>query len=217
MGILAGESSRESSDHRVEQSANTDTSKPQSRTVSELELSLEIEKLKYRVLEQEHALKYQEMRLAGGQNQQNDYPAIGRAIDYNPESMGPQTISKPSISSRSMKNDETVVKQQETEDVVDDHVDSEESLQPDSNEIKSNDLEEEDAVHDDNAKTIESQESELTPNENHEDTPVNETAILDDQPPIDQPSTDEENVTEKEPLVLPSLFDPPLKTPEELS
>ena len=210
MGILVGESSSESN-HRVEQSENTDTNQPRGRTISELELSLEIEKLKYRVLEQEHALKYQEMRLTGGQNQQIDYAAMGRAIDYSPESTDYQTISKASIPSKVISNHEKV-QPQETVDLVDNHVDSDESPQLDSDSISSNDLEEEESLLDANSTTVEAQESEVALNKTDEETLVNETASLDDQSPID-----EENSTTKEPIVLPSLFDPPLKPPGELS
>ena len=210
MGILTGESSSESN-HRVEQSENTDTNQPRGRTISELELSLEIEKLKYRVLEQEHALKYQEMRLTGDQNQKIDYAAMGRAIDYSPESTDYQTISKASIPSKVIGNHEKV-QPQETVDLVDNHVDSDESPQLDSDSISSNDLEEEESLLDANSTTVEAQESEVALNKTDEETLVNETASLDDQPPID-----EENSTTKEPIVLPSLFDPPLKPPGELS
>jgi tetratricopeptide (TPR) repeat protein len=211
MSKLAGVSNNESPD--TSQSSDHDISRDKrDRTISELEMSLEIERLKYRVLEQEHALKYQEMRLAGDQNRI-------RAIDYNPESINSQTISSRNFRS-SHRKDEEPVGRSESKDLSaepeQEHIDDDElpSLDLVNTELSSSGQEHLDleiTVVSGNKETPlgEVDDNVIAANENNEEVPAaNETT-----------TTENENETKAlpEPISLPALFDPPLKPPVELS
>lgn len=213
MSKLAGVSNNESPD--TSQSSDRDISRDKrDRTISELEMSLEIERLKYRVLEQEHALKYQEMRLAGDQNRI-------RAIDYNPESINSQTISSRNFPSSHRKDEEPVGRSESNDlsaEPEQEHIDDEElpSLDLVNTELSSSDQEHPDleiTAVSGNKETplgeVDDNVIAANENENNEEVPAaNETT-----------TTENENETKAipEPISLPALFDPPLKPPVELS
>lgn len=215
MSKLAGEITIEASEHQTDQHTYDRASKSKSdRTVSELELSLEIERLKYRVLEQEHALKFQEMRLGGGQNQ-IDYAAIGRnTIDYKPESRSTQTSIKP-IESGTPTHDEESLNDEsfgqiEIEESSPEQVDDStgESLLDDSDESNTNDVS---APENTTESLDEVDEAVLSLNATEKDASDNESLTSDEADVVAEISP------EPEPITLPSLYNPPPKPPVDLS
>lgn len=211
MGQLAGENSNESPKQYAERQTRDDSTK-RDRTVNELELSLEIERLKYRVLEQEHALKYQEMRLGGCGQNENDYSAAGRAIDYSPEKVSIQP-GKP-IAGRPNHQDRPGDERDAEGFIVQVDTNTDESQPGDADETNINSFD--DVAFDTTPQTTTkySEEAETILSANDEvSSAVGETSSNNET--VDEGESKVE--PESEPITLPNLFDPPHKPPVELS
>eukprot|EP00804_Cyclotella_cryptica_P007995 CCRYP_016007-RC/>CCRYP_016007-RC protein AED:0.07 eAED:0.07 QI:85/1/1/1/1/1/4/164/1225 len=234
MSKLTGDSSDEALNSHAKQSSRSDVGEldnNKDHTVSELEMKLEIERLKYRVLEQEHKLQYHEMRLSGGQHP-TDYGAIGRVIDYQ---RGNSHISSQTISSKNILPDESVDHDVRAEQIpVPEFVDVEQEQLDDSDDTKSIEVDSQEAKISSESLSSESNSSESISSENvysesiersedeSEDHPVqinsNEKDTENNQTVADLEIHDhQENLTVVEPISLPSLFSPPLKPPVEIS
>ena len=243
MSKLTGDGSDDSLDIHTKQSSLNDVSEVdynRDRTVSELEMKLEIERLKYRVLEQEHKLQYHEMRLSGGQNP-TGYGAIGRVIDYN---QGSSHISSQPILSKNTREEESVDHARAEQISVAELVDTEQQQLVDTGDPNSFEV--------DSAETNISSESISSENISSENissenissesissesissesiaTSVDESAgqvVLTNSNEMEAESNQtaseveiddhQENLTKVEPVLLPSLFDPPLKPPVGIS
>jgi hypothetical protein len=208
MSKLVGETQKEASEYDTKQITQAN----RGRTVSELELSLEIEKLKYRVLEQEHALKYREIRL-GSDQPQLDYTPIDRSIDYSRDKMSSQTIFSNQVHN-TLRHDEEPFDQIEDQrlssikKIVSDDSSLIDLSSPDSEVVDESDV---DVPKNNSAEMIAEYENvaplNLSQDEGTEsNTIVNGEAII-----------TEENITTPEPITLPSLFDPEHKPPLPLS
>jgi hypothetical protein len=250
MNKLAGGHSDEEFMVRDNQPSGSDSSNAyRDRTVSELEMKLEIEKLKYRgellcllsvmlccissfcffltaVLEQEHALKYQEMRLGGGHNPA-DFGAIRQAIDY---SRGSSHVSPDSISGNYRTIDD--VDTQELKQIFVEKIDTE-NLKAvdlgDAESIESGALEADTspgklalAIDEAGADGAEPTEHDSPKAESSEDTAVATEEVGDEDVTRDA-AGEEVAVNQTTPalepmaITLPSLFDPPLNPSTEIS
>ena len=218
MSKLAGESGYNEPKHEPKQLLDDDkNSRTRDQIVSELEMTLEIERLKYRVLEQEHALKYQEMKFAGGQNQ-IDYSYIRSTIDYSPETSSSQAISDKSIPN--VHIDDELLDQRDTKDSVVDHQqDTGESLSYAEHTDVDESTESKETYHDQQKvdiaqeTTTELNDEATTQNTTREEAILAANEILEENEAIDASET---NITGTEPISLPELFSPTLQAPADL-
>jgi hypothetical protein len=215
MGQLAGENSNKSPKQYAEHRSHDDAKETKrDRTVTELELSLEIERLKYRVLEQEHALKYQEMRLGGGGQTEIGYTASGRTIDYSPEKVNIQTVSGKPIAGRSSHKDQSSDEKEAEEFIEQVDTNADESQPVDADDTNMNDVDDIESDSTPQNTNEHSEKAETTLNADDEVSSVVSETSLDNETDAEDESTVE---LEPEPITLPNLFDPPHAPPVELS
>ena len=217
MSKLAEESNYAEPKHEPKQSFDQDKiSRKRDQIVSELEMTLEIERLKYRVLEQEHALKYQEMRFTGGQNQ-IDYGSIRRTIDYPPETTSSEAISDKLIPN--MRRNDELFDQRDTKDsFVDLPVNVEYTEVAESTEPHELDQGQQ-TVNTAQETTMESNDKEretgTSDNATDEGAAVAANELREDEA-VDA-SEMNTTATATEPISLPELFSPTLQAPTDLT